>query len=165
MLFSSCCPCFQGLGWPWLPSSFLCLFFPLLTFICVLYQHSPTPIFCCYSPFSFNSFQISLTVVLPSILGLPHLFFPSTFWASANVSCPILSTRFDLIMLFRDQIESGELKGGALSVYHKGELVVEMYGGLADPHSTLEWERHTLSQAYSTTKGIVAVVMAMLVDR
>ncbi|KAK2190434.1 hypothetical protein NP493_80g04028 [Ridgeia piscesae] len=67
--------------------------------------------------------------------------------------------------LFRDQIESGELKGGALSVYHKGELVVEMYGGLADPHSTLEWERHTLSQAYSTTKGIVAVVMAMLVDR
>ena len=43
----------------------------------VLYQHSPTPIICCCSPFSSLSFQISLNAVLSS--SSPP--FPSTFWA------------------------------------------------------------------------------------
>lgn len=71
----------------------------------------------------------------------------------------------NLNFFFREQIESGELKGGGLSVYHNGELVVELFGGQADPHNNMEWERDTLTQAYSTTKGVAAIVMAMLVDR
>lgn len=50
-------------------------------------------------------------------------------------------------------------------MYHNGELVVELFGGQADPHSNTEWERNTVTQVYSATIGVAAIVMAMLVDR
>ena len=36
----------------------------------VLYQQSPTPNFCCCSPFSSHSFQISLNAVLPYVIAV-----------------------------------------------------------------------------------------------
>ena len=56
----------------------------LLFSYCSLYQQSPTlSIFCCCSPFSSHSFQISLNTVLR---------FPSTFWASA-LALPFFPSR------------------------------------------------------------------------
>ena len=57
---------------------------------CVLYHQAPTSTFYCCSPSS-HSFQTSLTS--QPILGLPHLRFPSTIWASdlfANFSSTVL---------------------------------------------------------------------------
>ena len=48
-----------------LSSSFSSSFLFILFSQCILYQQSPTPIFCCCSPFSFHTFQISLNAVLP----------------------------------------------------------------------------------------------------
>ena len=73
---------------------------------CILYHKSPTPfVFCCYTPFSSHSFQISLNTVFASHSQFPSPPFPSTFWASAlfsHFSSPILSTclaHFSLILL------------------------------------------------------------------
>ena len=67
--------------------------------------------------------------------------------------------------LYRDLLESGKEPGGAFSLYHKGELVVEFFGGYADPDAKVAWDRDTLTAAFSSTKAVAAVTMALLVDR
>jgi len=67
--------------------------------------------------------------------------------------------------VFRSQVESGEQQGGAFAVYYKGERVVNLLGGYADPEAQIPWTEDTISQFFSTTKGISALVIAMLVDR
>ncbi|HVT36777.1 MAG TPA: serine hydrolase domain-containing protein [Nevskiaceae bacterium] len=54
--------------------------------------------------------------------------------------------------------------GAALAVYHRGEAVVDLWGGHADRARTRPWQRDTLINVYSTSKGIVATAVAMLVD-
>ena len=66
---------------------------------------------------------------------------------------------------FRDNIESGIEEGGAFSVYHKGELVVDLYGGYADVESAQAWSKDSVSAVFSTVKGVSAIIVAMLVDR
>ena len=53
--------------------------------------------------------------------------------------------------------------GSALAVYRAGRLVVDLWGGHADRARTLPWQRDTLINVYSTTKGIAATAIAMLV--
>ena len=50
-------------------------------------------------------------------------------------------------------------------MYHKGELVVEYSGGYANLDAEWKWEKHLLSCAYSSTKGVSAVIVAMLEER
>ena len=54
--------------------------------------------------------------------------------------------------------------GAAVAVYHRGRLVVDMWGGVrtvdGDP-----WERDTLAMCWSTTKGVVATCAHVLADR
>ncbi|MFP5304427.1 MAG: serine hydrolase domain-containing protein, partial [Gammaproteobacteria bacterium] len=54
--------------------------------------------------------------------------------------------------------------GAALAVYRGGECVVDLWGGVADRAGTRPWMRETLINVYSTTKGLVAALVAMLVD-
>ena len=65
----------------------------------------------------------------------------------------------------RDNVQKGLEKGGAFAVYYKGQLVVNYAGGYADVEAETEWDVNTLCQIFSSTKGVMAVVMAMLVDR
>lgn len=67
--------------------------------------------------------------------------------------------------VFKQQVESGRHKGGGFAVYHRGELVVEFVGGYADYDSEWQWQKDTLSYVFSATKGVAAVVVAILVDR
>lgn len=55
-------------------------------------------------------------------------------------------------------------RGAALAVMHRGCLVVDLYGGYIDSTQARPWERDTLVNVYSTTKGVVALAVAMLVD-
>lgn len=65
----------------------------------------------------------------------------------------------------RKRVETGAEPGASFAVYHKGKALVDLWGGYADPEALRPWEQNTLSQAWSCTKGVVAVVVAMLVDR
>ncbi|MEU1178556.1 serine hydrolase domain-containing protein [Streptomyces sp. NPDC005820] len=62
---------------------------------------------------------------------------------------------------FRDR---GEL-GAAVAVTVDGEPVVDLWGGWADPARTRAWERDTLVNVWSTTKGPTALCAHILADR
>ncbi len=56
-------------------------------------------------------------------------------------------------------------QGAALAVYIRGECVVDVWGGAADAAGTKPWARDTLVNVWSASKGVVAIAVAMLVDR
>ncbi|WP_417449167.1 serine hydrolase domain-containing protein [Kordiimonas sp.] len=55
--------------------------------------------------------------------------------------------------------------GAAFAVVHKGELVVDLWGGYADAAGTRLWRPDTVSNVWSTTKGVAAICFALLVER
>ncbi|MFI5685242.1 serine hydrolase domain-containing protein [Streptomyces sp. NPDC051636] len=60
--------------------------------------------------------------------------------------------------------ERGEL-GAAVAVTVGGETVVDLWCGWADPARTRPWERDTLVNVWSTSKGPVALCAHILADR
>ncbi|MFF7091140.1 serine hydrolase domain-containing protein [Streptomyces rubradiris] len=58
----------------------------------------------------------------------------------------------------------GEL-GAAVAVTVAGRTVVDLWGGWADPARTRPWERDTVVNVWSTTKGVVALCAHLLADR
>jgi len=55
--------------------------------------------------------------------------------------------------------------GASFAVAVNGELVVDLWGGMRDSEKTLPWERDTVANIWSTTKGIAATCVALLVSR
>jgi CubicO group peptidase (beta-lactamase class C family) len=55
--------------------------------------------------------------------------------------------------------------GAALTVFRGERCVVDLWGGYADAAGMHPWRKDTLLNVYSTTKGIVATCVALLVDR
>ncbi|WP_447041490.1 serine hydrolase domain-containing protein [Streptomyces sp. DSM 118878] len=64
----------------------------------------------------------------------------------------------------RNFAERGDL-GAAVAVYVDGEPVVDLWGGDADRTGTRPWERDTLVNTYSMTKGLTALCAHLLVRR
>ncbi|WP_455358644.1 serine hydrolase domain-containing protein [Streptomyces sp. SYSU K21746] len=62
---------------------------------------------------------------------------------------------------FRDRDELG----AAVSVQLGGETVVDLWGGWADAARSRAWERETLVNVWSTTKGSTALCAHILADR
>jgi CubicO group peptidase (beta-lactamase class C family) len=60
--------------------------------------------------------------------------------------------------------ERGEL-GAAFAAMRDGELVVDLWGGVADREQGRAWERDTLQLVFSGTKGLVAICLLLLIDR
>ncbi|MBX3274717.1 MAG: beta-lactamase family protein [Sandaracinaceae bacterium] len=61
-------------------------------------------------------------------------------------------------------VERGEL-GGAVCVYRDGEKVVDLWGGLRDRASGAPFREDTMAVVHSTTKGLAAMVLALLHSR
>jgi CubicO group peptidase (beta-lactamase class C family) len=47
--------------------------------------------------------------------------------------------------------------GASFSAYHRGEKVVDLWGGIADVETGRAWDERTLELVFSTTKGAVAI--------
>jgi len=58
----------------------------------------------------------------------------------------------------------GEL-GAAVSVLVDGRPVVDLWGGFQDEARTIAWDRETLVNVWSISKGVTALCLAMLADR
>ncbi len=67
--------------------------------------------------------------------------------------------------LFQRSFTSGDEWGAALCVWHQGEIVIDLWGGLRDRERRVPWNADTLSTAFSATKGLVALCFLMLADR
>jgi CubicO group peptidase (beta-lactamase class C family) len=58
----------------------------------------------------------------------------------------------------------GEL-GGACCVYHHGEKVVDLWGGIRNKQTGEPWEEDTMVIVYSATKGLAAMTLAIAHSR
>ena len=66
---------------------------------------------------------------------------------------------------FQGNFDQGLEAGAAFGAYHRGELVVDLWGGVADTRTGRPWEQDTLVLVYSTTKGITAMCANRLVQQ
>jgi CubicO group peptidase (beta-lactamase class C family) len=66
---------------------------------------------------------------------------------------------------FRGNFERGEEVGAAVAVYHRGQQVVNLWGGQFDAGSDQAYDDDTLQLVFSTTKGIAAIAVGICVDR
>lgn len=64
----------------------------------------------------------------------------------------------------RNFTDHGEV-GAGVSVYHRGEKVVDLWGGMAHPDTADPWREDTLVLVFSTTKGMTAACAHVLADR
>lgn len=55
--------------------------------------------------------------------------------------------------------------GGACSVYHRGDKVVDIWGGIRNKQTGDPWERDTMVVVHSATKGLAAMTLAMAHSR
>lgn len=60
--------------------------------------------------------------------------------------------------------EHGDI-GAAVCVYHRGRPVVDLWGGQADRETGRPWESDTLQLVFSSTKGVTATCVHLLVER
>lgn len=63
---------------------------------------------------------------------------------------------------FQANFDAGTEVGAAFSAYHRGEKVVDLWGGVADQDTGAPWNEDSLIPVFSTTKGMTAVVANML---
>jgi CubicO group peptidase (beta-lactamase class C family) len=61
-------------------------------------------------------------------------------------------------------VRRGEL-GGACCAYHRGEKVVDLWGGIRNKHTGELWEQKTMVIVYSATKGLAAMTFAIAHSR
>ncbi|HSO98362.1 MAG TPA: serine hydrolase domain-containing protein [Solirubrobacteraceae bacterium] len=64
-----------------------------------------------------------------------------------------------------DRLVAQGAGGGALVVRRRGQTVVNLAGGSADPRGTRGWTPDTLAISFSTTKGVASTVVHRLIDR
>jgi CubicO group peptidase (beta-lactamase class C family) len=55
--------------------------------------------------------------------------------------------------------------GAACCVYHKGEKVVDLWGGVRNKTTGEPWEQNTMALVYSATKGLAAMTLAVAHSR
>ena len=70
-----------------------------------------------------------------------------------------------LANVFADSVQRGEEIGAALTVYHRGVCVVDLWAGHADLAARTPWTRDTRAVVFSVTKGLAAMALTMLGDR
>ena len=68
----------------------------------------------------------------------------------------------DVPRVFRRQLRR-TTGGAAVAVYHRGELVADLWGGWRAEGQP--WQRDTVAMCFSTTKGITSAALHLLADR
>jgi CubicO group peptidase (beta-lactamase class C family) len=66
--------------------------------------------------------------------------------------------------VFEENFRLRDEVGAAVAVTWNNEPVVDLWAGSADQGRTIPWQRDTIANVYSTTKGIVAMCAHRLVD-
>jgi CubicO group peptidase (beta-lactamase class C family) len=66
--------------------------------------------------------------------------------------------------LARNFEKSDEI-GAACCVYHRGEIVADLWAGDADREAGQAWQEDTLGIVFSSTKGVTAIALNLLIER
>ncbi len=65
---------------------------------------------------------------------------------------------------FAANFEQGIDVGASVALVHRGEIVVDLWGGHTGTEKTTEWQRDSLINVWSTTKTMTALCVLMLAD-
>jgi CubicO group peptidase (beta-lactamase class C family) len=68
----------------------------------------------------------------------------------------------EVVAAFREGLGNG---GGALAVISRGRVLVDVWGGTCDEDGIRWWERDTVANVFSVSKGVLATVANLLVER
>jgi CubicO group peptidase (beta-lactamase class C family) len=72
------------------------------------------------------------------------------------------SKRFEPVRdAFVENLSRRKELGGACCVYHRGEKVVDLWGGIRNRATGEPWEEDTMVLVFSTTKGLSAMTLAL----
>jgi CubicO group peptidase (beta-lactamase class C family) len=66
---------------------------------------------------------------------------------------------------FRANFASGREVGAAVTVYRDGHKVVDLWGGYRNGLTKTVWQRDSMVNVFSTTKGVAALAVAVAVSR
>jgi CubicO group peptidase (beta-lactamase class C family) len=70
-----------------------------------------------------------------------------------------------VVEAFAQNFKAGEELGAAFAVVQDGALVVDIWGGVADRATNRPWASDTLQLVFSGSKGVLATMILMLIDR
>ncbi|MBI3995848.1 MAG: beta-lactamase family protein [Nitrospirae bacterium] len=77
-----------------------------------------------------------------------------------------VSTGFDAVRdAFAENFSWRHELGGACCVYHRGEKVVDLWGGVRNKATGEPWQEGTMVLVYSATKGLAAMTLAVAHSR
>jgi CubicO group peptidase (beta-lactamase class C family) len=66
---------------------------------------------------------------------------------------------------FEENFERHDELGAACCIYHRGEKVVDLWGGVRNESSGDPWEENTMVIVFSTTKGLAGLAIALANSR
>lgn len=66
---------------------------------------------------------------------------------------------------FQASILSGETLGAACTIMHRGETLVDLFGGWKEPTRSNPWDDGDITLVYSLTKGLTGMAAAVAVSR
>ena len=75
-----------------------------------------------------------------------------------------LHPRFGLVAKVLERLLRRYEGGAAVCVYHHGECVVDLWGGVRDSKGR-PWRSDTMAASFSTTKGVASTLVHIMVDR
>ncbi|MHB1089782.1 MAG: serine hydrolase domain-containing protein [Ilumatobacteraceae bacterium] len=67
--------------------------------------------------------------------------------------------------VFSQTLDSRQDIGAAVSLFHRGQCVIDLVGGYFDKEATKPYDHDTLQLVFSTTKGVTAIAVAICVER
>lgn len=77
-----------------------------------------------------------------------------------------VSPGFELVRdAFVENFSKRREVGAACCAYHKGEKVVDLWGGIRNKKTGEPWEEETMALVYSATKGMAAMTLAIAHSR
>ncbi len=83
-----------------------------------------------------------------------------------SVISGFVKPRFEAVQeAFAENFEQRNELGAACCIYHRGEKVVDLWGGIRNETTGEPWEEDTMVIVWSTTKGLAGLAMALAHSR
>ncbi|CAF1373742.1 unnamed protein product [Rotaria sp. Silwood1] len=101
--------------------------------------------------------SVLVCIAISFKIDLPHV--------NCNVDGTVQTGWEPIRDLFQKTFQDNRDLGASLAVYHQGELVVNLWGGWFDKQKTKPYDNDTLQLVFSTSKGLVAMAVALCVQR
>ena len=64
--------------------------------------------------------------------------------------------------IFEKNINTGFERGAAVAIELEGEKVVDLWGGIDNNEKETSWQKDTIVNVFSTTKGIAAICLSLI---